>query len=126
MSENAAPRLRYSDADLAEFRAIIEKKLTYANDDLSFYRESLEKRAENPDSKVKGLDDGSSTAEVERLTTLAGRQQKLIKHLEAALTRIEKKVYGVCRETGVLIPKARLKAVPHATLSVEAKMARNA
>jgi len=124
MDDKNAARLRYSDEDLAEFRAIIEKKLSRAQDDLDFYRESLTAMAESPEAKVKGLDDGTSSAEMERLNTLAARQQKLIQHLRNAMQRIESKIYGVCRETGELIPKARLRAVPHATLSVEAKMAR--
>lgn len=117
-------RLRYSDDELQEFRALIEKKLARAQDDLDFYRESLAAMADSPEAKVKGLDDGTSSAEMERLNTLAARQQKLMQHLRNALQRIESKIYGVCRETGELIPKARLRAVPHATLSVEAKMAR--
>jgi RNA polymerase-binding protein DksA len=80
--------------------------------------------ADNPDSKLKGLDDASSTMESERLYTNAARQRKLIRHLENALIRIENKVYGVCRNTGKLISKERLRAVPHATLSIEAKQNR--
>ena len=115
---------RYSDEELLEFRTLIEKKISRAQSDLDFYKESLQETADNPDSKVKGLDDGTGSAEIERLNDLAGRQQKLIRHLEQALTRIDNKVYGVCRETGNLIPKQRLLAVPHATLSMEAKMSR--
>jgi len=124
MAQKTTAELRYSDEDLQEFRAIIEKKLERAQDDLEFYTTSLKSMADNPDAKVKGLDDGTGSAEIERLNTLAGRQQKLIRHLENALIRIENKIYGVCRQTGELIPKARLRAVPHATLSVEAKNAR--
>lgn len=117
-------RLRYSDDELAEFRALIEEKLARARGDLEFYRTSLRGMADDPDAKVKGLDDGAGTAERERLHGLANRQQRHIAHLENALQRIEAKIYGVCRETGELIPKARLRAVPHATLSVAAKMSR--
>ncbi len=124
MAQQPTSELRYSDQDLQEFREIIEKKLERAREDLDFYLTSLQERADNPDTKVKGLDDGTSSAENERLNTLANRQQKLIQHLENALIRIQNKIYGVCRETGELIPKARLRAVPHATLSVEAKNAR--
>ena len=124
MTDAATVSTRYSDSDLQEFRAAIEKKLSRAADDRDFYLESIEQMAGGPETKVKGLDDGTSSVEVERLNTLAARQQKLIRHLEAALIRIDNKVYGVCRETGGLIPKQRLMAVPHATLSVEAKMAR--
>ena len=118
-------RLRYSDADLEEFRGLITEKLERARGDLDFYRDSIVEMADDPDSKVKGLDDGSATAEVQRLQGLVNRTQRHIAHLENALQRIDAKNYGVCRQTGELIPKARLRAVPHATLSVEAKMSRN-
>ena len=124
MTDFATVSTRYSDDDLQEFRRVIEKKLARAIDDRDFYLESLSDMADGPETKVKGLDDGTGSAEVERLNTLAARQQKLIRHLEAALVRVDNKVYGVCRETGDLIPKQRLIAVPHATLSVEAKLAR--
>lgn len=124
MSKDHSVTVRYSDSDLAEFKALIEKKIAYAKADLDFYMDSLKEMSENPDNKVKGIDDGSASSEVTRLNTLANRQEKHLKHLENALQRIESKTYGICRETGVLIPKERLKAVPHATLSVEAKMSR--
>ncbi|HMQ81676.1 MAG TPA: TraR/DksA C4-type zinc finger protein [Saprospiraceae bacterium] len=116
--------IRYSDEELEEFRNIIADKLTNAKEQLQFYLDQLAEDADGPDSKIKSLDDGVSTAEKERLTTLAGRQQKLIKHLENALIRIDNKVYGICRETGKLISKDRLRAVPHATLSIKAKQGR--
>lgn len=116
-----AEKSRYSDEELEEFRVLIENKLKIARQELAFYRKQLEDAADNPDSKVKGLDDGVGSSENERLYTLASRQQKLIKHLENALIRIKNKVFGVCRETGRLISKERLRAVPHATLSIEAK-----
>ncbi len=119
-----APKTRYSDEELEEFRSLIQGKLDQARDELTFYREQLSEIADNPDSKVKGLDDGVGTQENERLYTLASRQQKLIKHLENALIRIQNKIYGVCRETGQLISKERLRAVPHATLSIAAKNSR--
>ncbi len=115
------PKTRYSDRELASFEKLIDSKLTTARDELRFYMEQLKEMADNPDSKIKGLDDGLSTIENERLTTLAARQRKLIQHLENAKIRIQNKVYGVCRVTGKLISKERLKAVPHATLSIEAK-----
>ncbi|MFK8055117.1 MAG: TraR/DksA family transcriptional regulator [Saprospiraceae bacterium] len=124
MSQDLSTTVRYSDDDLAEFKAIIEKKIKYAKADLAFYMDSLKEMADNPDNKVKDLDDGTLSAEVTRLNTLASRQEKHVARLENAAQRIESKTYGVCRETGSLIPKDRLKAVPHATLSVEAKMAR--
>ena len=101
-----------------------EKKLGKAKDQLGFYMGQLTEMAESDDAKVKGLDDGIGTAENERLTTMAARQQKHIQHLENALIRIKNKVYGVCRETGKLIDKKRLLAVPHATLSIHAKNSR--
>ncbi len=95
--------------------------MTEAKKQLEFYLNQLQEMADDPDNKVKGLDDGISTLESERITTLAGRQRKLIQHLENAKIRIKNKVYGVCRETGKLIAKERLMAVPHATLSIAAK-----
>jgi len=77
--------------------------------------------SDNQDNKIKGLDDGLSTFESERLTTMASRQKKHIQHLENALIRIENKIFGICRVSGNLISKERLKAVPHATLSIDAK-----
>ena len=116
---------RYSDDELSVFENLIDEKLASARGQLEFYMTQLQEMAQNPDTKVKGLDDGLSTVESERLTTLAGRQRKLISHLENALIRIKNKVYGVCRETGVLISKERLMAVPHATLSIAAKQTKN-
>ena len=114
-------KTRYTDKELAEFEVIIEKKLAIANEQLTYYKTQLSELAENPDTKIKGLDDGLSTMESERITQMAARQKKLIQHLENAKIRIQNKVYGVCRATGKLISKERLKAVPHATLSIEAK-----
>jgi len=114
-------KTRYSDQELEEFRVLIQNKLEEARKQLDFCLQQLDEMADNPDAKVKGLDDGTGTAENERLTTIASRQRKYIQHLENALLRIDNKVYGICRETGKLIPKARLMAVPHATLSIEAK-----
>ena len=115
---------RYTNIELKEFEAIIDEKLAKASHELEFYTKQLQNRAENADSKLKGLDDGISTAELERLTTLASRQRKHIQHLENAKLRIKNKVYGVCRQSGKLISKERLRAVPHATLSIEAKQSR--
>lgn len=124
--KNSEIKTRYSDAELAEFESVIDEKLVKAKEQLGFYLTQLEELAENPDSKIKGLDDGISTLESERLTSMAGRQKKLIQHLENAKIRIKNKVYGVCRETGKLIAKERLLAVPHATLSIEAKQGHKA
>ena len=118
-------KTRYSDQELAEFQALIEKKLKRAKAELDYYQQQLAEAADNPDAKVRGLDDGTGTQESEELIHNAGRQQKLIQHLENALIRIHNKSYGVCRETGELISKARLRAVPHATLSISAKKQRN-
>jgi DnaK suppressor protein len=120
-----APKTRYSDEELREFRILIEEKLEQARKELNFYLDQLSDMADNPDIKIKGLDDGIGTAENERLYSLAARQRKHIQHLENALIRIQNKVYGICRETGKLISKERLRAVPHATLSIEAKQKRD-
>lgn len=116
-------KTRYSEAELEEFKVLINTKLAKAKEELELYLSQLNDRADDESSKVKGMD-GVGTVEVERLQTLAARQKKYIKHLENALIRIENKVYGVCRETGKLIQKERLMAVPHATLSIAAKEAR--
>ncbi len=123
-SSNKTDKTRYSDAELEEFRALIEKKLGRAQRELDFFKEQLASSADNGDTKARGLDDGIGTAENNKLATLAARQQKYIKHLENAIIRIDNKIYGICRETGKLISKQRLRAVPHATLSMEAKTAR--
>jgi RNA polymerase-binding protein DksA len=115
---------RYSDEELEEFRVLLQEKLEIAKQQLEFYIQQIGDLAENPDSKSKGLDDASSTMESERLYTNAARQRKHIQHLENALIRIQNKMYGICRETGKLIAKERLKAVPHATLSIAAKQDR--
>lgn len=117
-------RNRYSDAELNEFRELIQQKLADAQRLYEDYREQLRSTAENPDSKTRGLDDGTTTMENERLTIMASRQKKHIQYLQNALLRIQNKVYGVCRETGNLISKERLRAVPHATLSISAKKKR--
>ncbi len=121
---NKAAKSRYSDRELNEFNSIIDEKLTEANKQLEFYKNQLAEMANNPDSKIKGLDDGIGTAESERMTNMASRIQKHIQHLQNAKLRIQNKVYGICRETGKLISKERLKAVPHATLSIEAKQSK--
>lgn len=121
MATNNSEKTRYSDEELAVFEKLIDDKLEAAREQLTFYQSQLQELADNPDAKIRGLDDGVSTIENERLTTLAARQSKLIQHLENAKIRIRNKVYGICRETGKLIAKERLMAVPHATLSIEAK-----
>jgi len=123
MAENTE-KTRYSDEELEEFRVLIADKLVTARQQHDFYLQQIQELAENPDNKLKGLDDGNSTMESERLYNNAARQRKHIQHLENALIRIQNKVYGVCRASGKLISKERLKAVPHATLSIQAKQGR--
>ncbi len=116
---------RYSDEELGEFRQIIEDKLEKARKELDFLNESILNPSENDTSDTyqvnKMLDDNTWAIEKENLSRLAERQRKFINNLENALGRINNKTYGICRETGKLIAKERLKAVPHATLSIEAK-----
>jgi DnaK suppressor protein len=112
---------RYSDDELSEFRSLIEQKLSKAQRELNFYSAQLRDLSMNSDSKIKGLDDGALVGENELISSMASRQEKYIQHLENALVRIQNKLYGICRATGELIPKERLRAVPHATLSIAAK-----
>ncbi|MCL7988979.1 TraR/DksA C4-type zinc finger protein [Sphingobacterium sp. lm-10] len=118
-------KTRYGDAELQEFKAIILEKLRVAKEELSSLTKSLSNSNANGTDDTAGtyktLEDGSATLEKEQINQLAARQKKFIDNLEAALVRIENKTYGVCRETGKLIQKERLKAVPHTTLSIEAK-----
>lgn len=120
-----AEKTRYSDAELEEFREVINKKLAKAMKDYESLKSSIMNNDGNdvtdtsPTFKV--LEEGANTLSKEESGRLAERQMKFIQHLQAALVRIENKTYGICRETGKLIPKERLMAVPHATLSVEAK-----
>jgi len=116
-----AEKNRYSTDELAEFDQLIDVKLKKANEELVYFRKQIEDLAASPESKAKSLGDGIGNVETERLYTLASRQRKLISHLENAKVRIINKTYGVCRDSGVLISKERLKAVPHATLSIKAK-----
>lgn len=122
MAKTNKERTRYSLEELEEFKRIIKGRLTKAEGEYNYYREQLEQSGQNSDAKLKGLDDGIQNVDRERIANLAARQQKLLKHLENALSRIENKTYGICRETGKLISKARLMAVPHATLCIDAKI----
>lgn len=115
---------RYSDVELAEFKAIIDAKLTEARRQLQFYLDQMSEQTNSEDGKPRGLDDGSSTMANEEMQRLAARQQQLIQHLENALLRIRNKVYGICRQTGELISAERLRIVPHTTLSIHAKQNR--
>ena len=121
-----APTMRYSDNDLAEFRDLIKRKLDAAKKELSYLQGLITRKDEmggdNDDARYMTMEDGSLSMEREQLSQMASRQITFVDHLEKALMRIESKTYGVCRVTGKLIDKARLRAVPHATLSVEAKM----
>ncbi|MFK8043962.1 MAG: TraR/DksA family transcriptional regulator [Crocinitomicaceae bacterium] len=122
-----AELVRFSDSDLQEFRAIIESKLEEANEDLKLLRGQLDYSDDHGTNDTgrsfNMMEDGSETMSREEMSQLAVRQQKFINNLENALRRIENKTYGICRETGKLIRKERLKLVPHATLSIEAKNA---
>ena len=120
----ASKKKRYTDEELAMFEALIIEKLAKATDQLSFYERQLSDLADNPDTKSKALDDATGSMEAERVSELAVRLKKYITHLQNARLRISNKVYGLCRETGELISKERLKAVPHATLSIKAKEGR--
>ena len=116
---------RYSKSDLDEFKALIEKKLELAREDLSQLRSSMSHKDDNSTEDTaptfKMMEDGSETMSREETAALAARQEKFIVNLENALLRIKNKTYGICRVTGKLIPKERLRLVPHATLSMEAK-----
>lgn len=120
--------LRYSREELGEFEQIIQDKLTAARKEVAFIKETLSRRndsgTDNTASSSKVLEDGADTAEKESLNQLASRQMKFIQQLENALIRIKNGTYGVCIGTGKLIPKERLRAVPHTQHSIEAKMAR--
>ncbi|MCD7914254.1 MAG: TraR/DksA C4-type zinc finger protein [Tannerellaceae bacterium] len=120
-----AEKTRYSDVELEEFRAIILDKLDVAKKDYELLRAGVTNDDGNDVSDTsptfKVLEEGAATLFKEETGRLAQRQMKFIQNLQAALIRIENKTYGVCRETGKLIPKERLRAVPHATLSIEAK-----
>jgi RNA polymerase-binding transcription factor len=127
--ENSATKTRYSDEELMEFKEIIEKKMDSAQKELKYLQEQISRSAGNDSAdtinRFHGIEDGVDSMEKEYLTKMAGRQIQFIKHLENALARIQNKTYGICRDTGKLISKERLRAVPHATLSIEAKRNKN-
>ena len=118
-------KTRYSDDELAEFKAIILDKLEKATADYDLLRSTITHTSSNDTEDTsptfKVLEEGAATLSKEESGRLAQRQLKFIQNLQAALVRIENKTYGICRETGKLIPKERLRIVPHATLSLEAK-----
>ena len=123
-----AEKTRYSDQELEEFKAIIEEKLRLAKRDYDEMMNTLMNKngndVDDTSPTYKVLEEGSATQSKEELIQLASRQQKFIQGLEAAMIRIKNKTYGIDRITGKLIPKERLRAVPHATLSVESKQKR--
>lgn len=128
MYDQSTPSMRYSDTDLAEFREIIQKKLDAAKKELAYLHGLITRRDEGGDvdeARYMTMEDGSVSMEREQLSQMASRQITFIDHLEKAMMRIENKTYGICRVTGKLIDKARLRAVPHATLSIEAKQMMN-
>lgn len=121
-----AEKTRYSDAELEEFRALILEKLEVAQREYENLRELMSNASGNgvndTSPTYKNFDEGAQTLSKESLSAQAQRQLKFINHLKNALIRIENKTYGICRVTGKLIPKERLRAVPHATTTVEGKM----
>ncbi len=127
-NEQTGPTMRYSDAELVEFRELITKKLETAKKELAYLQGLITRKDEGgdmEDGRYMTMEDGSMSMEREQLSQMASRQIQFIDHLEKAMMRIENKTYGVCRVTGKLIDKARLRAVPHATLSIEAKQMMN-
>ena len=118
-------KVRYSDAELQEFKEMILEKLAVAKEEYAQLKGNVDHSTSNDTEDTsptfKVLEEGATSLSKEELGQLAARQYKFIQNLEAALVRIENKTYGICRETGKLIPKERLRLVPHATLSVEAK-----
>lgn len=124
--ENTGPTMRYSDAELVEFRELISKKLETAKKELGYLQGLITRKdqmgGDDTDNRYMTMEDGGLSMEREQLSQMASRQITFIDHLEKAMMRIENKTYGICRVTGKLIDKARLRAVPHATLSIEAKM----
>jgi RNA polymerase-binding transcription factor DksA len=127
--DRGAEIVMYSDADLAEFKELIQRKLGSAKKELAYLQGLLTRKddlgGDEGDGRYMTMEDGSLSMEREQLSQMASRQITFVDHLEKALMRIENKTYGVCRVTGKLIDKARLRAVPHATLSIEAKMGSN-
>jgi len=126
--DEGGPTMRYSDGELIEFRDLINRKLDTAKKELNYLQGLITRKDESGDldeGRYMTMEDGSMSMEREQLSQMASRQIQFIDHLEKAIMRIENKTYGVCRVTGKLIDKARLRAVPHATLSMEAKQLMN-
>jgi RNA polymerase-binding transcription factor DksA len=122
----AEPLVRYSDTELNEFRELIQRKLDASKKELAYLQGLITRKddmgGDESENRYMTMEDGSISMEREQLSQMASRQITYIDHLEKALIRIENKTYGICRVTGKLIDKARLRAVPHATLSLEAKL----
>ncbi len=126
--QESGPTQRYSDSELTEFRDLINRKLDTAKKELAYLQGLITRKDESGDldeGRYMTMEDGSMSMEREQLSQMASRQIQFIDHLEKAIMRIENKTYGICRVTGKLIDKARLRAVPHATLSMEAKQTMN-
>lgn len=125
-NNNETKKTRYSDEELTEFKEIILEKLAKANEDLELLTEAYTNHSEHDTNDTsptfKVLEEGQQVLSKEENSRLAARQQRFITNLQNALIRIENKTYGICRVTGKLISKERLRAVPHATLSIEAKL----
>jgi RNA polymerase-binding transcription factor DksA len=129
MSTTETKKTRYSDEELEEFKEIILQKIEKAKEDLKLLTEAYTNTGNNGTNDTsptfKVLEEGQQVLSKEENRQLAARQERFIRNLEAALVRIENKTYGICRVTGKLISKERLRAVPHATLSIDAKLNRN-
>ena len=121
MTQTISIQHRYCDSDLEEFRTLIQQKLEKTRSKLAFYLAQIADLSQNDDVKVRSMDDGLGAAEMETAQNMAATERKYVHHLENALIRIDNKTYGICRETGDLIPKERLRIVPHATLCMSAK-----
>ncbi len=117
---------RYSEEDLKEFAELISQKLDATRSELNYIKETLSKRndsgTDNTSGNSKLLEDGADTSERENLSQLAARLQKFTQQLDAAAVRIKNGTYGICKDTGKLIPKERLRAVPHTQQTIEAKL----
>jgi DnaK suppressor protein len=129
MNTMSQEKTRYSDTELAEFRELIQEKLKEAHIDYTLLVGSLSHNddhgTDDTGRTFNMMEDGSETLSREEVAQLAARQEKFIQSLQAALVRIENKTYGICRVTGKLIQKERLRLVPHATMSIDAKNAQN-
>jgi len=114
-------KTKYTKVELKAFDKMINEKLIEANKQLDFYLDSIKNFGKDTKTRVKGLGEGIAQVEKDRLSLLVRKQKKFIEHLENAKLRIQNGVYGICRESGTLISEERLRAVPHATLSIAAK-----